>query len=128
MYLIEKNLLFKSVSRAVQTLEHHGMLDWLPDKAYLKIFYWLKIGKRLDLDSPRTFNEKLQWLKLYDRNPSYTQMVDKASAKRYAAERIGEEHIIPTLGVWDKFSEIDFDTLPDQFVLKCTHDSGGVII
>ncbi len=84
--------------------------------------------KELNLENPQTFNEKLQWLKLYDRKPEYTVMVDKYAAKRYAAERIGEKYIIPTLGVWDRFEDVDFDLLPDQFVLKCTHDSGGLVV
>lgn len=84
--------------------------------------------KRLNLKFPKSFNEKIQWLKLYDRKPEYTQMVDKYEAKNYVADRIGQEYIIPTLGVWDHFDEIDFDTLPQQFVLKCTHDSGGIVI
>lgn len=86
------------------------------------------MGKKLNLKNPQTFNEKLQWLKLYNRNPEYTKMVDKYEVKKYVADKIGEEYIIPTLGVWNKFEEIDFDTLPQQFVLKTTHDSGGVVI
>lgn len=90
--------------------------------------YWARMGKRLNLKDPQTFNEKLQWLKLYDRKPEYTAMVDKHEAKKYVADKIGEEYIIPTLGVWERFEDIDFDALPDQFVLKCTHDSGGLVI
>ena len=104
------------------------LLHLLSDKAYLKFGYRAKIGKKLDLQNPQTLNEKLQWLKLYDRKSEYTKMVDKYEAKKYIAEKIGEEYIIPTLGVWDSFDEIDFDKLPDQFVLKCTHDSGGLVI
>lgn len=100
----------------------------LSDKAFLKIKYRVNIGKKLDLDNPVTFNEKLQWLKLYDRKPIYTQMVDKYEAKQYAAKIIGEEHIIPTFGVWNTFDKIDFDALPDQFVLKTTHGCGGNVI
>lgn len=100
----------------------------LPDGVYLRLRYLIAFRKPLHLKNPRTFNEKLQWLKLYDRNPEYTRMVDKFEAKKYVAERIGEEYIVPTLGVWDRFEEIDFDALPDQFVLKCTHDSGGLVI
>ena len=100
----------------------------LPDALYLKLRYWKVFHKPLNLKKPKTFNEKLQWLKLYDRKPEYTRMVDKYEAKQYVAERIGEEYIIPTLGVWDSFDEIDFDSLPNQFVLKCTHDSGGLVI
>ena len=100
----------------------------MPDKKYLKLLYKGRFGKSLDLDNPKTFNEKLQWLKLYDRKPEYTKMVDKYEAKKYVSEQIGEEYIIPTLGVWDSFDEIDFDSLPNQFVLKCTHDSGSLVI
>ena len=85
-------------------------------------------GHFCNLQTPRTYNEKLQWLKLYNRKPEYTQMVDKYEAKKYVANIIGEEYIIPTLGVWDRFEDIDFDTLPNRFVLKCTHDSGGLVI
>lgn len=98
------------------------------DKLYIRVHYLLCMKKRLHLNPPVTFNEKLQWLKLHDRRKEYTRMVDKAEAKKYVAEIIGEQYIIPTLGVWNRFDEIDFDTLPDQFVLKCTHDSGGVVI
>ena len=100
----------------------------IPDSLYLKCAYKHYIGKRLNLNSPKTFNEKLQWLKLYDKNDKYKIMVDKYDAKKYVSSIIGEEHIIPNLGVWNTFNEIDFNSLPDQFVLKCTHDSGGVII
>lgn len=98
---------------------------WLPDATYLKLLYRFKMGHRLDLKNPRTFTEKIQWLKLYNRKSEYTTMVDKYAVKQYVAERIGAEHIIPTLGVWDKPEEIDWDVLPDQFVLKTTHGGGG---
>lgn len=105
-----------------------GFLDFLPDEKFLKLRYRLEMGKRLNLENPQSFNEKLQWLKLYDRNPEYTKMVDKYAVREYIAEKIGEEYLIPLLGVWDSFDEIDFDKLPNQFVLKCTHDSGGLVI
>jgi hypothetical protein len=98
------------------------------DEIYLKILYYCYMHKKLNLKDPLTYNEKLQWLKLYDRKAIYTQLVDKAAAKDYVAERIGKDYIIPTLGVYDNFAEIDFEKLPDQFVLKTTHDSGGVVI
>ena len=98
---------------------------WLPDAAYLKLLYRFKMGHRLDLKSPQTFTEKLQWLKLYNRKPEYTTMVDKYAVKQYVANIIGEEYIIPTLGVWDKPEDIDWDSLPNQFVLKTTHGGGG---
>lgn len=107
----------------IAVLTHFG--TWLPDVMYLKILYRLKMGYDLDLKTPRTFTEKLQWLKVYDYKPEYTKMVDKLAAKDYVASRIGEEYIIPTLGVWDRVEDIDWDSLPDQFVLKTTHGGGG---
>lgn len=104
------------------------LFSLLPDKLALQIQYRNVFGKKLDLKNPQTFNEKLQWLKLYNRRPEYTKMVDKYEAKKYVASIIGEEHIIPTLGVYDRFEDIDFEVLPDQFVLKCTHGSGDVVI
>lgn len=103
-------------------------LRLIPDPVYLRMMYFIKIGRPLRLRHPKGFNEKLQWLKLHNRKPEYTTMVDKHEAKAYVAERIGDSFIIPTLGVWDSFDEIDFDALPDAFVLKCTHDSGGLVI
>lgn len=119
---------FKNPAKLVVFLQNRCRFRVLPDKPYLKLRYKMAMGKELDLKNPRTFNEKLQWLKLYDRKPEYTRMVDKYEAKKYVAQRIGEEYIIPTLGVWDRFDDIDFESLPDQFVLKCTHDSGGLVI
>lgn len=105
-----------------------GWFDSMDDVSFLKMAYKRKIGKELNLNNPQTFNEKLQWLKLHDRKPEYTTMVDKYAVKRYVADIIGAEYIIPTLGVWNHFDEIDFEKLPNQFVLKCTHDSGGLVI
>ena len=107
---------------------HLGMHSTMPDDIYLKKIYRAHLSKELDLDSPKSFNEKLQWLKLHDRNPAYHQMADKSQVKQFVADKIGESYIIPTLGVFDRFEEIDFDSLPNAFVLKCTHDSGGVVI
>lgn len=100
----------------------------LPDSLYLRLKFRQRMHRKLDLKNPQTFNEKLQWLKLHDRNPLYTTLVDKFEVKKYVADKIGEQYIIPTLGVWDRFEDIDFNSLPDQFVLKCTHDSGGLVI
>lgn len=100
----------------------------LPDKMFIKLEYRYYTGRKLNLDNPKTFNEKLQWLKLYYRRPEYTKLVDKYEVRKYIAETIGEEYLIPLLGVWDKFDDIDFSKLPNQFVLKCTHDSGGLVI
>lgn len=105
-----------------------GLLPLLPDKVFLKMYYPVIMNEELDLKNPRTFNQKLQWLKLYNRKPEYTTMVDKYAVKGYVSEKIGAEYVIPTLGVWDSFDDIDFDSLPNQFVLKCTHDSGGLVI
>lgn len=100
----------------------------IPDKVYLHIKYYCRMGKRLNLKNPQTFNEKLQWLKLYGRRPIDTVLSDKYAVKEYIAKIIGSQYVIPLFGVWDRFEDIDFDKLPDQFVLKCTHDSGGIII
>ncbi len=104
------------------------ILRILPDKIYLKIKYYIIFKKKLNLLNPETYNEKIQWLKLYDRKKIYTTMVDKYEVKNYVANIIGEEYIIPTIGVFNKFDEINFDSLPNQFVIKCTHDSCGLII
>ncbi len=101
---------------------------WMPDQPYLKFIWYLEMGKTLDLNNPKTFNEKLQWLKLYDRNPAYTERVDKYAVRKYVEEKIGPQYLIPMIGVYDRFNEIDFSTLPDQFVLKCTHDSNSVVM
>lgn len=98
------------------------------DEWYVKMRYRLYVGKKLNLDNPQTYNEKLCWQKVYDHNPLYTTMVDKFAAKDYVAKIIGEQYIIPTIGYWDKPEDIEWDRLPDQFVLKTTHDSGGVIV
>lgn len=105
-----------------------GKYDKLPDKEYLEKIFKASMGYSLNLENPQTFNEKLQWLKLYDRKPEYTMMVDKYKVREYIKEKLGEEYLIPLLGVWDKAEDIDFDKLPNQFVLKCTHDSGGLCI
>lgn len=105
-----------------------GRLNWMPDKWYLSFIFRSRMGYWMDWKNPKTFNEKLQWLKVYDRNPLYTKLVDKYEVRKYIAEKIGEEYLIPLLGVWDNVNDIDFEKLPNQFVLKCTHDSGSVII
>lgn len=115
-------------AKMVVRLNSHGFARLFSDKFFLKCEYKHTFGKKLDLKDPKTYSEKLQWLKLYNRRPEYTAMVDKYEAKKYVADIIGEEYIIPTLGVWDRFEDINFETLPDQFVLKCTHDSGGLAI
>lgn len=111
------------------SMSKHGWLNGLPDKLYLSIMYRAVFARKLNWEDPKTFSEKLQWLKLNDRKPVYENMVDKYAAKQYVSERIGEQYIIPVVGgPWNHPDEIDFDALPDQFVLKTTHDCGGVII
>lgn len=99
------------------------MFRLLPDRAMVEIQYRYHFGKKLNLSQPKTFNEKVQWLKLYDRRPEYTAYVDKYAVRRHIAETIGEEYLIPLLGVYDCVEDIDWSILPDQFILKCTHGS-----
>lgn len=113
----------KNPSLLLVMLASKGIFNFMSDKTFLKLKYKALFKNKLNLENPQTFNEKLQWLKLYDRNPEYTKMVDKYEAKKYVSEIIGEEYIIPTLGVYEKFEDIDFETLPNQFVIKCTHNS-----
>ena len=103
-------------------------LRFLPDKTFLKLKYFVVFKKRLSFSKPKNYNEKIQWLKLYERDDAYTKMVDKCEAKKYVKSMINEINIIPTIGVWDSFDEIDFSLLPDRFVIKCTHDSNSLII
>ena len=101
----------------------------LPDEMFIRLNYLRRMKQWPDLKNPTTYNEKLQWLKLHDRQQLYTQLVDKYAVRRFVAERIGGEYLIPLVGgPWDSFDEIDFDALPEKFVLKCTHDSGGLLI
>ena len=100
----------------------------VPDKPYVKWIFKGKLGYKINLDKPVTFNEKLNWLKLYNRQPLYTQLADKFAVKSYVKGIIGEQYVVKNLGVWESFDEIDFDSLPNSFVLKCTHDSSGAII
>ena len=103
-------------------------LKFIPDKMFLQIYYFARFKKFINFKKPETYNEKLNWLKLNDRQDIYTKLVDKYDVKTEISKLIGEEYMIPTLGIWDTFDEIDFDNLPDNFVLKCTHDSEGVFI
>jgi len=107
------------------SLGFRGLLGFLSDEQYLTLVYRGMLDKRLDFRNPSTFNEKLQWLKLNDRNPLYVTLVDKVLVKEWVSERIGEEFVVPTYGVWRSASDIDWDNLPQKFVLKCTHDSGS---
>lgn len=109
-------------------LADKGHLAWMPDKLYLSLRFRSYMGYWMDWKNPKTFNEKIQWLKIHDRNPSYSCLVDKYSVRNYVSQKIGNGYLIPILGVWENVDEIEFDKLPNQFVLKCSHDSGSVII
>lgn len=107
---------------------HLGLFDWISDEKFLKLAFMVNIHAPLRLETPKTFNEKLQWLKIYDRNPIYTRMVDKIDVKEWVAQSIGEEHVVPTLACWDSVETIDVSSLPNRFVLKTNHDSGSVVV
>ena len=119
---------FKDPGAALQMLSHAGLLFWLPDKTFLKLVYRVTFHRKLNLKDPKTYREKTQWLKLYHRDPLYTLLSDKYAMRDYTAQKLGEGYTVPLLGVWDRFEDIDFDKLPDRFVLKCTHDSGSTTI
>ena len=105
-----------------------GLYDDKPEEEFLAEQFYLHCGQKLNLENPTTFCEKIQWLKIHDRDPKYNLLVDKHEVKSYVANLIGAEYVIDSYGVWNNFDEIDFDALPNQFVLKCTHDSGGIVI
>lgn len=105
-----------------------GLTNWVPDEVHLKLMYRAIMGCRPDLNNPTTFNEKLQWLKLHDHNPLYPTLVDKYRVKQWISDKIGEEYVTKTYGVWSSADEIDISTLPEKFVLKVNHDSGGIAI
>ncbi len=116
------------IYKIIRALNNRNFLKWIPDKIILKCIYRKQFNKNLNFKNVNTFNEKLQWLKLNDRKDIYTTMVDKYEVKKYVANIIGEKYIIPTLGVYNSFNEIDFEKLPQKFVMKCTHDSGSTIV
>ncbi len=128
--ILKKNLryLFDKQYRFNININKFNLYKSMPDKEVLNNLYYYKFKQNIDWSYPKTFNEKMQWLKLYDRNPIYSTMVDKYEVKNYVASIIGEEYIIPTIGVYDSFNEIDFKKMPNKFVIKCTHDSGGLVI
>lgn len=105
-----------------------GIYNNLSDVDFLKKTFKVRFGKELNLDNPLTFNEKLNWLKIYDRQPLYNKMVDKFEAKEIVKEKIGKEYIVPTIGIYNSVDDIDFTNLPNKFAIKCTHDSGSVVI
>ena len=133
LHKTKKNLSMKGIKRffrsrfTVNDSFTEMQKSWLPDKYYLKKKYKLMMHRELNLKNPLSFTEKLNWIKLYDRRPEYTMMVDKYAVRQYVNEKIGEEYLVPLIGVWEKVEDIDFDSLPNQFVLKCTHDCGAYI-
>lgn len=121
--------ILKHPLRIFMTLGHRHWFDWMSDELYLKIGYRCYMHKKLNIDNPKTYNEKLQWLKINDRRAEYTTFVDKYAVRKIIKDKIGEDYLIPLVGgPWKTPEEIDFDLLPDQFVLKCNHNSGGIII
>lgn len=120
--------LLASPGKFVMAMGHYNVFNWLPDSLYLKLVYKGETGLKLDLKNPKTFSEKLQWLKLNDRKEIYKTYVDKYAVRKYISETIGEQYLIPLLGVYDSVDEIPFEELPDRFVLKCTHGSSSNII
>lgn len=130
--IVKKILAYLKYPAGILLLLHaHLRLDVtniIGEKLYLCIFYRRSTGKKLNIDDPKTFNEKIQWLKLHDRNSRYTKLVDKYDVRDFVSNVVGDEYLIPLLGVWDRLSDIDFSGLPDEFVLKSTHDSGGIVL
>lgn len=120
--------LLKNPISLIRPLASNGLIKWMSDEKYAKLVYQSNFGKKLNLNNPRTFNEKLQWLKINYRCPEFSIMVDKYKVRELIKQKIGEQYLIPLLGVWESASDIDFDNLPNQFVLKCNHDQGSVII
>ena len=118
----------KNPTSILFSLNQRGYLKFVPDEQWIKYVYKKRLGNLPDLKAPKTFTEKLQWLKLYDRKPEYSSLVDKYEVRNYIERTIGKEYLIPLLGVYDTFEEIDFDALPDQFVLKPNHTSGDIYI
>jgi len=121
-------MIIKKPRKIIKLLGDKRFFDWIPDKQYLKLVYWGETGKKLNIKAPNTFNEKLQWLKLYDRKSEYNIYVNKHAVRSFIAETIGEKYLIPLIDVYNSVEEIDWDVLPNKFVLKCTHGSGSNII
>jgi len=133
--IVMNELITKIIHKAYKVIKNPRLFIYklklsrfLPEKTDISWRYFNIFNKKIDFKNPKTFNEKLQWLKLYNHNPQYTQLVDKFEVREYIKKEIGEKYLIPIYGVWEKFEDIDFNSLPNQFVLKCTHDSGSVVI
>ena len=120
--------LLRTPSKMILPLSNTGIFNWMNDEDYLKFVFRYTMGYELNLTNPRSFSEKMQWLKLNDRQKRYIELVDKVKVKRHISKVLGDEYVIPELGVWDSFDEIKFEALPDRFVLKCNHDSGSIVV
>ena len=120
--------LLRTPAALIPPLSDRGLLNWLSDKTYIFLKYYGMTGKKLDLNEPKGFNEKIQYLKLYNRNTEYIQYVDKYAVRNYVSDVIGDKYLVPLYCKWDSADEISFEKLPDQFVLKCNHDSGSIKI
>lgn len=108
--------------------DNYQFAPFFSDRFYIKCFYKRYMRKKLNLNNPQTFNEKLQWLKLYNRYSEYTIMADKANGKKFISDKIGHEYLVPTIGVYESVDKVPFSELPDKYVIKCTHDSGSTFI
>lgn len=128
MNVISKIRYIRNPLKLIRRIGDRGYLNWIPDEIYLKMVYFGETGLKLNLDNPRRYNEKLQWLKLNDRRKEYNIFVDKYLVRSYISETIGEQYLIPIYGVYNTPDEIMWDKLPNKFVLKCTHGSGSNII
>lgn len=126
--MVRPDLYFREPWRIFASKKLKPIWRFYPDKFFLKCIYRTHFGEKLDLKNPKKLTEKIQYLKLVQKNPEYAKMVDKYEAKKFVADKIGEEYVVPLLGVWNSFDEIDFDLLPEQFVLKCNHDSNSYVI
>ena len=120
--------MMKTPLRLVPRLGANGLINWMPDKMFAYLSFRGEMGYFPNLKDPQTFNEKMQWLKIHDFQPEYVDLVDKVKAKEKVSEIIGEEHIVPLLGKWNNAADIDYEMLPDSFVLKCNHDQGSVYL
>lgn len=123
-----KNFVTDPIMRKWYIIQIQDRIKSMPDREYIEKVFLLWVGYRPNLDNPKTLCEKLNWLKLNNRRPEYTDMVDKYKVKQFVAERVGERYVTPLLGVWDQFEEIDFDKLPEAFVLKCNHDGVPIVV
>lgn len=120
---IDYKKLFRNRELRLQLI---NKLAFIPTTPYLKLVYWIKTGRKLNLKNPKDFSEKINWLKVNDIHPEYGKFVDKYEMKQYIASKYGEQYVFPAYGVWEHFDDIEFEKLPQSFVLKCTHDSGSV--